>query len=175
MIFRLHDSLQGLTRSGGTMKSLYSLLLIFFLFLIAGTASGETKAIKPKPGDKCPVCGMFVAKYPDFVAEVIFKDGSYVVFDGAKDMFKYYQNMNKHTRKVANDIGAVYVTDYYSLELVDGRTAYYVVGSDVHGPMGRELIPFGKRADAEEFRRDHKGRAILRFNEVTPAVIKGLD
>lgn len=157
------------------MKSLYSLLLILFLFLSAGTASGETKAIKPKPGDKCPVCGMFVAKYPDFVAEVIFKDGSYVVFDGAKDMFKYYQNMNKYTRKVANDIGAVYVTDYYGLELVDGRTAYYVVGSDVHGPMGRELIPFEKRADAEEFRRDHKGRAVLRFNEVTPAVIKELD
>jgi nitrous oxide reductase accessory protein NosL len=53
--------------------------------------------------------------------------------------------------------------------------AFFVIGSDVHGPMGRELIPFGKPTDAEEFRRDHKGKSVLRFSDVTPAVIKGLD
>jgi len=28
--------------------------------------------------------------------------------------------------------------------------------SDVYGPMGRELIPFEKMKDAEEFMTDHK-------------------
>jgi nitrous oxide reductase accessory protein NosL len=138
-------------------------------------AAGEKKLIKPKPTDKCPVCGMFVAKYPDFVAEIVFKDGSYSVFDGTKDMFKYYQNINKYTRKALSDIDSLYVTDYYSLDLIDGMKAHYVVGSDVHGPMGRELIPFKKIVDAEEFRRDHKGKALLKFNEVSPLLIKGLD
>ena len=157
------------------MKRTFVMLLVCCLFLFANAAAEERKPVKPKPSDKCPVCGMFVAKYPDFVAEIIFRDGTYAVFDGTKDMFKFFQNMSRYSRKTTADIDSVHVTDYYSLEFVSGKTAYYVVGSDVHGPMGRELIPFGKPADADEFRRDHKGKSVLRFSDVTPAVIKGLD
>src|SRR5512139_1628637 len=104
---------------------------------------GERKPIKPTPKDKCPVCGMFVAKYPDFLAEIIFKDGSTFFFDGTKDMFKYYFNLKKYNpSKKLEDIDSIYVTDYYNLILIDGFKAYYVVGSDVYGPMGRELISF---------------------------------
>jgi nitrous oxide reductase accessory protein NosL len=35
-------------------------------------------------------------------------------------------------------------------------SAYYVLGSDIYGPMGRELIPFEKEADAKEFIKDHQ-------------------
>ena len=69
--------------------------------------------VKPSPKDKCPVCGMFVAKYPDFVAEIVFKDGSYAVFDGAKDMFKYYLDLKRfNPAKKPADIRSIYVTDY---------------------------------------------------------------
>jgi nitrous oxide reductase accessory protein NosL len=37
------------------------------------------------------------------------------------------------------------------------------------------LIPLASRADAEEFLRDHQGKRILRFEEVTRAVIAQLD
>ena len=45
----------------------------------------------PKPGERdlCPVCGMFVAKYPLWVATLKWKDGALAHFDGAKDLFKY--------------------------------------------------------------------------------------
>jgi len=59
--------------------------------------------------------------------------------------------------------------------LIDGLKAFYVIGSDVYGPMGRELIPFGSRSDAEEFRKDHQGKAVLEFNGITPDAVKGLD
>ena len=52
--------------------------------------AGERKPIKISARDKCPVCGMFVAKYPDWAAQIIFKDGSYAVFDGPKDMFNIF-------------------------------------------------------------------------------------
>jgi nitrous oxide reductase accessory protein NosL len=58
---------------------------------------------------------------------------------------------------------------------VDARAASYVSGSDVYGPMGRELVPFARREDAEEFRRDHHGTAILAFGDVTPDVVRALD
>ncbi len=138
--------------------------------------AGENNPVKPSPKDKCPVCGMFVAKYPDFLAQMIFKDRSYVLFDGTKDMFRYYFNIKKYSpsRKPA-DIESIYVTDYYSLTPVDGVKAYYVLGGNVYGPMGRELIPFGKEADAKEFMVDHSGKLRLKFKEVTREIIAGLD
>ena len=130
----------------------------------------------PTPRDKCPVCGMFVAKYPDFLAQIVFRDGSYAMFDGTKDMFKYYFNLKKyHPTKRMEDIDSIYVTDYYSLSLTDGHKAFYVIGSDVYGPMGKELIPFEKEADAAGFMKDHKGKAVLNFRQVTQGTIKELD
>ena len=119
---------------------------------------------------------MFVAKYPDFLAQIIFKDGTTFFFDGAKEMFKFYFNLQRYSpKKKVEDIGTLYVTDYYNLLPIDGFTALYVIGSDVYGPMGRELIPFGKNQEALEFKRDHKGKEILKFQDITPAIVKGLD
>ena len=114
--------------------------------------------------------------YPDWRPPFALRDGSHVYFDGAKDMFKYLHDLKKydHTRK-PEDIQAVLVMDYYRLTWIDARSAWYVLGSDVYGPMGRELIPLEKEADAQEFLRDHKGVRIIRFSDVAMEVIKTLD
>jgi nitrous oxide reductase accessory protein NosL len=150
-------------------------LLLFLVFAACGSA-GEKQPVKPAAKDKCPVCGMFVAKYPDFLAQVLYKDGHYAMFDGVKDMFKYLFAMEKYepSRK-KDDIVSVYVTDYYALTPVDGYKAFYVEGSNVFGPMGRELIPFGNEEDAREFMVDHMGKSLHKFDEITPDIIKGLD
>jgi nitrous oxide reductase accessory protein NosL len=152
------------------------IILLTLALSLSVSRSGDRKPIKPAPRDKCPVCGMFVAKYPDWVAEIIFEDGAYVVFDGAKDMFKYYFNLKRYSPlKGVSDIDSIYVTDYYTLTFIDGHKAVYVMGSDVYGPMGRELIPFEKERDAREFMKDHKGKSLLVFTEVTTNLIKQLD
>ena len=155
---------------------LFSLTLTLSLALVTDIYCGERKPVKPSPKDKCPVCGMFVAKYPDFLAQIIFKDGSALFFDGAKDMFKCYLNLKKyHPSKKQSDIDSIYVNDYYRLISIDGFEAFYVVGSDIYGPMGRELIPFEKEAEAREFMKDHKGNRVLKLISVTPDMIKNLD
>jgi len=152
----------------------FALVAIFLTFLLA--PAGEATPVKASKADKCPVCGMFVAKYSDFLAQVIFADGAYALFDGAKDMFKYYFNIKKYEpSREPSGIAFIYVTDYYEMTPIDGRKAWYVLGSNVYGPMGRELIPFAKEADAKEFMKDHAGKTLIRFNDVTPDVIKGLD
>jgi len=157
-----------------TMKKILPVILILMSFAVA--TAGDIKPVKPAAKDKCPVCGMFVAKYPDFLAQVIFRDGTYAVFDGTKDMFKYLLNMKTYNPgKKPSDIAAVFVTDYYLVTYVDGRKAYYVLGSDVFGPMGKELIPFAKEADAKAFVKDHKGKSVLKFSEVNSAILAGLD
>lgn len=147
-----------------------------FLLLGAVVFAGGFTPRKPAASDKCPVCGMFVAKYPDFHTQVQFRDGATYHFDGAKDMFKFYLEPARYVPgRKKGDIAAAFVTSYYDLAVIDGFTAWYVAGSDVYGPMGRELIPFAKEADAREFLKDHKGKQIVRFNQVTPAVLRPLD
>jgi nitrous oxide reductase accessory protein NosL len=73
------------------------------------------------------------------------------------------------------DIAAIAVTDYYNVEPIDAREAYYVIGSDVFGPMGHELVPLATQTEAEEFLKDHHGSAIIRFNAITPDMLDRLD
>lgn len=129
----------------------------------------------PNPGtkDKCPVCGMFVAKYPEWIAAARLPEGLWVYFDGAKDGFTFIKNPGKY-RPRAGAPTAVFVRDYYRLEWVDANQAWFVLGSNVLGPMGEELVPFATEAGARAFLRDHAGKRLLRFRDVDEAVIKGL-
>jgi len=155
-----------------------SVLLGAVLVLLLGSfaTAAQKEPVKPSPGDKCPVCGMFVAKHPDWVGEIIFGDGSVVFFDGAKDLFKYYLNLKEYNpNRTTADVVAVYVTEYYNLRMIDGYTAFFVIGSDVYGPMGRELIPFETVDEAKEFMKDHKGERILRFKNIRLRTLNKLD
>jgi copper chaperone NosL len=66
------------------------------------------------------------------------------------------------------------VKEYYSLTPLDARAAFFVIGSDVYGPMGSELIPFKTEKEAKSFKLDHKGTRILRFNDITRQAVKSL-
>ncbi len=130
----------------------------------------------PGPRDKCPVCGMFVAKFPQWVAVVTFKDGARSFTDGPKDALRLLADLKRlGGGRTPDQVSSCLVKDYYSLRPVEAREAFYVVGSDVTGPMGRELVPFATRADAEAFTREHHGQGILRYADLTPARLKALD
>lgn len=145
-------------------------------FIMAGQ-SESTKHVKgqievPKEV-KCPVCGMFVAKYPKWVAHLE-ANGKNYYFDGVKDMMKFYI-FDVDFPFERNKITQIEVTDFYTLQAIDAKKAFYVIGSDVYGPMGNELIPFLTKEAAENFMRDHRGEKIILFDEITPHLVMGLD
>jgi copper chaperone NosL len=157
------------------MKKLIA-ILAFGLLLAGPVRAGEVVVAPPKQDSVCPVCGMFVAKYPEWVAAVVYKDGHVHYFDGAKDLFKYLKQLGHYAPgHRLSDMATVAVTDYYSVRTIDAHQAVYVIGSDVLGPMGHELVAHGSRADAESFMKDHKGKRILLFSEVTSEIIAALD
>lgn len=153
------------------------ILLILVVFCARITVyADDTAPVNPAKNDKCIVCGMFVSKYPDWIGEIIFNDGRVLFFDGCKDLFKYYLNVKKYSRdKDRSDISAIYVTDYYDVSFINAVNAFYVVGSDVYGPMGRELVAVRSESDAEAFLKDHQGKQIIRFNEISNDLIHRLD
>lgn len=134
--------------------------------VLLGVAALAAELRGPGPKDRCPVCGMFVEKYENWVATVLLADGRQVFFDGPKDLFRFLHDPPKYGHDGAA-IGDVLVTDYYTTRTVRAREAFFVAGSDVMGPMGHELVAFRSESDAQTFVRDHGGGRILRFAEVT--------
>lgn len=151
---------------------------MFVGIALAFSAGAQQVVDVPKPGTKdlCPVCGMLVSKYPNWTATVLYKDGHTHHFDGTKDLFKYLHEFPKYAPgHRAEDISQIAVTDFYNLQRIDARKAWYVLGSDVLGPMGHELVPLATEADAADFMKDHKGKRVLGFGQVTKEVSEKLD
>ncbi len=149
--------------------------LLVALSLAVPSLTLAAPAPVPSAKEKCPVCGMFVARYPDWLASTTLKDGTTSFFDGPRDLFSHYLDLPRYARgKTRADIVSLSVKEYYSLKSIDARSAFFVIGSDVYGPMGAELVPFATRKDAEAFMADHRGKRILRFDEVTLPILKAL-
>lgn len=170
----------GRGREGGTGRRRAARFLpaaaVLWLLFLPEIPAQEPPVPPPGSKEKCPVCGMFVAKFPDFLSAAVFADGSRLWFDGAKDLFRFLHDPGRYDpRRKREDVARVLVKEYYDLSLVDGKRAFYVSGSNVFGPMGNELIPFRTESEAREFMVDHAGRFLYRFDEVTPLVLQGLD
>jgi len=133
-------------------------------------------AMQEKPVQKqddkhvCLNCGMKTDEAPNWEQKITTKDGHNYYFDGARCMFRILLD----STKTPANLDQILVKDYYTLEYFDAREAFYVTGSDVLGPMGKELIPFKIEEAAKEFFKDHKGMQIIRFKDVDIALIKKL-
>lgn len=151
--------------------------LIFCLGLFFTLQNGPVQAApEEKLGQdvRCSVCGMFVAKYDDWIVQLRFSDNSVMFFDGVKDMMVLYHNPEQYSSFQQRDIREIWVKDYYSLQWLDGLKALYVIGSDVYGPMGKEFIPFGSKAAAENFLKDHKGERIVGLGDITEELVQSM-
>lgn len=130
--------------------------------------------------EKCPVCGMFVYKYPKWAARMSYEENGKKMshaFDGVKDLLKFYHNPSKwgNYTKLKDEAYTILVTDYYTQEAIDGKKAFYVIGSDTYGPMGKEFIPFATLKSAQSFLKDHKGSEILSFDKISEALVYAQD
>lgn len=164
-----------IVRMGSHMKKIFCISAVFCFIALSSTAlAGEGAPAAPRV--KCPVCGMYVAMFADWNAKVKFEDGGAATFDGAKCLFKYYLDIKKYDSSKSRDqIAAVQVKDYASRTDTDAYSAHYVIWSDVYGPMGHEPIPFTRKTDAQKFLKEHKGKKIVRFQDVSLIMIDSLD
>ena len=120
----------------------------------------------------CMTCGMFPAHFPEWQSQVIFTDGFMASFDGCKCMFRYLLNMQKFdAHHTPDQVAAVWVKDFGTQEWIDGKAATYVIASSVMGPMGKELIPFAARENAEAFQKENGG-TIAHYDSIDISTIK---
>jgi len=155
-------------RSPWVMATVVGLLAAVLTAGLAMTAH----AGQPGPKERCPVCGMFVAPYTTWMASVVLDDGRRVYFDGPKDMFRFLLDRGRFGSDTGEGtVVEIWVKDYYTTLAIDARTAHFVVGSDVMGPMGHELVPTASADAAQTLLSDHHGTRVLRFDQVTAGEI----
>ena len=167
---KIAEKLQEAKSCGGLSNRNYKALSYF---LVSHQKESNISKIDVPNDAKCPVCGMFVYKYPKWSA-VITVDGKKSYFDGIKDMMKYYI-FNADFPYDRTKIESITVSDYYTLEAIDAKDAFYVIGSDILGPMGNELISFKDKKSADNFIKDHNGKKILKFKDISAKVVMALD
>ncbi|MFC1844840.1 nitrous oxide reductase accessory protein NosL [Thermodesulfobacteriota bacterium] len=127
------------------------------------------KIKEPTEKDGCTVCGMYPARYPKHKCQIWAKDGKTLHFCSTKCMVNFNADPAKYVKEPAGTKMA-WVTLYSDGMYESAFGAYYVVGSQINGPMGREAIPFKLKKNAEEFLKANGGQ-IVSFSQLTPSLI----
>lgn len=128
--------------------------------MIARNRVKKGKIVEPVAGkEKCPVCGMEVAKYPHNKCQIQTKEGTTVHFCATQCLFEFYQNHQKYGVDELN-IQFVWVVDYDSHQWVYGQNCYFAVGTSRKGPMGKEAFPFVNRGKAKKFVAQYGGKVV---------------
>ncbi|MHB1093890.1 nitrous oxide reductase accessory protein NosL [Thiobacillus sp.] len=133
-------------------------------------------APRPVPADaRCPVCGMYPARYPRWAAQTIFRDGAAHYFDSPVNLFDFLHTVDRYDRRYSlDDVAASYVRDYSSGQWIEAEHAFFVHGSDVTGPMRNADLPvFSSRNAADGFARQHRG-SVLTAADMTPRLLASL-
>ncbi len=113
---------------------------------------------------RCAECGMYVDLSPRWQAGLTTAAGTPMLFDTPICMLKFLSAPD--TGRGAHD---AWVTDYYTQRRIPAADARFVAGTDVVGPMGRELVPVADDAAATRMLRDHHGRTTHRLTTLPPS------
>jgi len=161
-----------------------------------GASGGDVPApITLTQEHSCDVCGMVIPNHPGPSTEIFYPGrepaghANPARFDSTWEAYQFHFERRDEGWEAA----AFYVTDYSAVDyrtfteggdtlisthpeaeaFVSAETVTYVVASEVKGAMGRDLIGFSDRTDAESFRDEHGGQ-LMRHGDVTPATIASL-
>ncbi len=122
--------------------------------------------------DRCPVCAMFPARRPQTAAAMTLESGEAFYFCGNGCLLRAWLRPTVYLGKPQMEIDRLVVRDYFTGQPIDGRTATWVAGSDVVGPMGPAIIALGDAAQLATFKNRHGGQTVFTFDQVDDALWK---
>lgn len=131
-----------------------------------GVEAQRATGSSPDVAGRCALCGMRVVRGAAFSSGATDANGRSVLFDSVKCMFRW---LERHP-----DARDPWVTEHLTRTERPAREVYFVVGSNLEGPMGADLVPVETRERAEQVRASHRGERVVAFADVTPALLDEL-
>ncbi|MEJ2038247.1 MAG: nitrous oxide reductase accessory protein NosL [Desulfosarcinaceae bacterium] len=133
---------------------------------------GPDDALRPSPGDHCPVCGMFPARMPRYASALVLQDGRTFYFCSNRCLLQSWRHSRTHLGVPPEAIGQMRVLDYFNGAVVDAHQAWWVAGSDAIGPMGPAVVALTSPKAVEIFRKRHGGSLVFQLHQVDEALWK---
>jgi copper chaperone NosL len=139
---------------------------IFFLIVLLGMTNWAfSQSVIIESHKKCPLCGMYPARYPKFNCQIVLKDGSYEAFDSAVGLLVVLLFPDNTGIKL-KPIAKIYFKDYFKESWLEADKAFFVTGSEIRGPMGVQFLPVDSQQAAEELKKQAKGKDIIHFKMI---------
>ena len=129
------------------------------------------KIAGPTADARCTVCGMYPARYPEHRCQLSTGDGETQHFCSSQCLVSFLAFPKEYMKK-SIQVKSVWVTVSHEQSYEYANGLYYLVGSQIMGPMGKEALPYRNKAMAEKAAKDHGGQ-VIRFQELTPQRISG--
>jgi nitrous oxide reductase accessory protein NosL len=145
------------------MKKFSLMLFLIILFGTTGWAFGQPQTIESDK--RCPLCKMYPARYPKFNCQIIFKDGSYEAFDSTIGLLVYLHFPDK-TGKTLKPVTGIYFKDYLKGGWLEADKTFFVIGSEIRGPMGIQFLPVDSEQAAADLKNQAQGKDIVHFIKV---------
>jgi len=120
--------------------------------------------------ERCPVCGMYPARFPRWQAQLVLQSGERLNFDSLIEVFRYQA---KHPTL---NIADLYVSNYgdpadprrdLPHTWLPASEAIFVIGTALKGPMNDTALPAFASAEAAKPLMQGAGAKIIRFSEFT--------
>lgn len=150
-----------------------AMILMLAMPMIASASEAAPAAVSRDA--RCPVCGMYAARFPKWMAQARLPDGKVVVFDAPSDMFRFLTTPEKYDHNAVEiSNSALWVSDHANKGWLNAREAFYVRGSDIKGPMRQPDLPaFRNQVEADAAVAEHGGQ-VLRFKDINASLIDQL-
>ncbi len=133
-------------------------------FLLLTAATIATAACKSKPAEpRCKHCGMKIDPSSPWRVELVAADGSTTSFDTPRCAFTSW-------RTGKSQAASLRAQEYYERRWQNAEELRFVIGGDVVGPMGPDLVPVDP-SRATKFIQDHGADRALRLDEITTDVL----
>ena len=143
------------------MRSPMTIRRVFLLGASATTALLLAACAKKEA--RCKNCGMKIDPASQWRAELVGQDGSIIAFDTPRCALQSWRSGKTPAKSLR-------VQDYYDRQAKDGADVRFVIGGDVVGPMGPDLVPVDP-ARVSKFIQDHAADRALKLDEITPEVL----
>jgi copper chaperone NosL len=136
----------------------------FLLGLAAGAVSAACKkSERDLQSGRCNHCGMRIDPTSAWRTELLGADGSTITFDTPWCALTSWRG-GKTTA------ASIRLQDYYDRRWRRGEELRFVIGGDVVGPMGPDVVPVDP-ARVTKFIQDHSADRALRLEEITPEIL----
>lgn len=129
-------------------------------------AAGGLVVAACKKEQRCKHCGMRIDPSSAWRAELIAADGSATSFDTPRCALTSWRTGKSQATSLR-------VQEYYERKWRSAEELRFVIGGDVAGPMGPDLVPVDP-SRATKFIQDHAADRALRLDEITADVLSGM-